>query len=256
MVYLVSDAQTNEQKALKISRDMLALVREFTILEKLNKLAAGSELVPRVELMDDGVITGHVYGFIIMEYIEGLNLRNVLRCRTFSPQEIYALAKLFGTLLKILHNCGYVYGDLKPENILFDTKRAVFRLVDFGGVREIGNAITQFTPAFDRASYDCGTRQADPGYDAFALAALMVALATGKDPQPKSPEVSGTPAMIAAVWKKARQKKLWDVAELVRGYESHLYHAELSSWRIKAVIYGLGVFSLIFFSLTLMHLLH
>jgi serine/threonine protein kinase len=159
-------------------------------------------------------------------------------------------------LLMLLHNYGYVYCDLKPENILFDTRRAMFRLVDFGGVREIGSSVTQFTPAFDRASYNCGTRQADPGFDAFALAALMVALATGKDPQPRSPELVDTPAILASVWKKARQNKLKDVAELLRECDGYMKCNLLPSGRIRIAIYCLGLFSLVIFSITIICLLH
>lgn len=254
-VYLVKDLQTNEQKALKISRDMLTLVREFTILEKFNNMAIQKDLVPKVELMDDGIINGHILGFIIMEYIDGTNLRSLLRCRRFSMPEIFALVKLLGVLLNLLHKSGYVYCDLKPENILYDAKGAAFRLVDFGGVKEIGSAVTQFTPAFDRTSYGCGTRKADPGYDVFALCALMVTLETGKDPLPKNPDMVDSPA-LAIVWKKARQNKFTDVAGLLRECRSGFrYSSPISLWT-RVAIYSFGILSAVIFGITLMQLLH
>lgn len=254
-VYLVIDLVSGEQKALKISRDMLTLVREFTVLEKLKHMSVRSDFIPRVELLDDSIVNGQVFGFIIMEYIKGPNLRSFLQNRRLSAQEVYKLVKLLGALLSILHNCGYVYCDLKPENILYDIKHAIFRLVDFGGVREIGSTVAQFTPAFDRASYGCGPRKADPGYDVFALAALMVTLTTGKDPQPKNPELSVTSEVVAIVWEKARQNKFKKVAELLRECEVYMHNAEQRSAGIRVAIYSLGIFSVVVFGLTLLHLL-
>lgn len=255
MVYLVKDMLSDKQKALKISRDMLGLVREFTILEKFKTMSVRADFMPRVELLDDSIINRHVCGFIIMEYIDGPDLRSLLRKRTFSVPAAYKLVKLLGMLLSILHDCGYVYCDLKPENILYDIKHAMFRLVDFGGVREMGSAVIQFTPSFDRASYGCGMRKADPGYDVFALAALMVTLTTGKAPQPHNPELPDASGVIALVWKKARQNKFKGVAELLCACEDYVHNPEPQSRRIMVVIYSLAIFSVVVFGLTLIRLL-
>lgn len=255
MVYLVKSLQFGEQKALKVSRDMLTLAREFNVLEKLQNVAGGIKLVPRVELMDDSEILGRKAFFIVMEFIDGINLRSFLRSRKFSLPEAHILVKLLGVLLNHLHQYGYVYCDLKPENILFDKKQGVMRLVDFGGVREVGSWVLQFTPAFDRASYGCGTRKADPGYDAFALSALMVALITGRDPQPQHPFLPKGHGALAVLWKKAIENKYTDVKALLHECEACLQNTSCLSSGERAAIYCTGLVSAGIFAVTLTHLL-
>jgi serine/threonine-protein kinase len=251
-VQLVEDVHTSEYRALKISRDMLSLVREFTILQKLNQVSIGGRLAPKVDFLDDWQVCRDTYSFIVMEYVEGENLRQLLYKQKFTMREIYMLARLLGALLLVLHSIGYAYCDLKPENIIYDRTRAVFRLVDFGGVRDIGSAVVQFTPAYDRATYGCGTRQADPGYDVFALTALMITLATGKDPH--ACEERKLPWELAVLWRRVRRGNLSDMSGFLRECERFLHSPQEPIWFHFILVYGVAILSAIIFGLTLVYL--
>jgi serine/threonine protein kinase, bacterial len=253
-VYLAWDTVSREYKALKISRDMLSLVREFAILKKLNEAGPPTGLVPQVELLDDWMAQGALYGFIVMEYITGNNLRNVLQSRSFTLREVHAMARLLGTLLHILHKLGYAYCDLKPENILYDVQSATFRLVDFGGVRDIGTAVVQFTPSYDRASYGWGLRRADPGYDVFALVVVMIVLATGKEPHHACKEIHMLPRELAHLWKKVRISDYRSMPQFLADCKIAFVSKNNTELGITTAIYGFGALSLVLFLVTMIRL--
>lgn len=251
-VYLVRDISSGECRALKVSRDTFSLAREFAVLRKVNQVTGGIAVAPKVDCLDDWQHTPGNYSFIVMEYVKGESLRKLLNHRRFTIQESYSLANLLGTLLHILHSNGYVYCDLKPENILYDEQTAVFRLIDFGGVRDMGSAVAQFTPAFDRASHRCGSRRADPGYDIFALTALMITLVLGKEPKPVG-DKRDLPWELEALWKKVRQGSLPDIPYFLRECDYRLKTAR-ESFGVRRIVYIAGVLSALIFSLTLVYI--
>ncbi|MCK9906216.1 serine/threonine-protein kinase, partial [Frankia sp. Cpl3] len=83
--------------------------------------------------------------------------------------------------LQVLHSHGWVFGDLKPENIIVTRTEKQVRLIDFGGVTKLGNAVRQFTEEYDRATWQAGDRRAEISYDLFSLAMVMIRLVTGKE---------------------------------------------------------------------------
>ncbi|GAE94211.1 serine/threonine-protein kinase YabT [Gracilibacillus boraciitolerans JCM 21714] len=80
----------------------------------------------------------------------------------------------FAKDLQVLHNEGYVFGDLKIENLIVTRKPARLRWVDVGGTTLRGRAIKEYTEFYDRAYWQYGSRKAEPGYDLFALAMIIL----------------------------------------------------------------------------------
>lgn len=79
---------------------------------------------------------GSTVGFIVMEYVGGHSLRDLLRARSKHdrlPVE-QAAAYLLETLpaLDYLHSIGLAYNDLKPENIMITDEQV--KLIDLGAV--------------------------------------------------------------------------------------------------------------------------
>ncbi|NLF30140.1 MAG: serine/threonine protein kinase [Planctomycetes bacterium] len=87
---------------------------------------------------------GQLYYFI-MEYVDGLSLRQLLDRRTCGPDEALAIVPQICDALQYAHNRGIVHRDIKPENILLNRDGQV-KIADFGLARLIelaGDAATR-----------------------------------------------------------------------------------------------------------------
>ena len=73
-----------------------------------------------------------------------------------------------------LHENGWVFGDLKPENLIVTGPPPRIRCIDVGGTTMQGRAIKEFTEFYDRGYWGLGSRKAEPSYDLFAVAMIMI----------------------------------------------------------------------------------
>lgn len=71
------------------------------------------------------------YFYLVMEYVDGTNLRERLRSRRLTPEEAFAIVPEICAALQFAHEAGVVHRDVKPENILLDARGRV-KLADFG----------------------------------------------------------------------------------------------------------------------------
>ncbi|WP_217349575.1 phosphoribosylaminoimidazolesuccinocarboxamide synthase [Herbaspirillum sp. VT-16-41] len=73
-----------------------------------------------------------------------------------------------------MHKAGWVFGDLKPDNLIVTGPPSKIRSIDVGGTTIQGRAIKEFTEFYDRGYWGLGTRKADPAYDLFAAAMIII----------------------------------------------------------------------------------
>lgn len=157
--------------ALKISDTASQMTLEMNTLKALEQknVAVGPELIEA----DDWVLSPEIqYSFYVMEYIHGESLKSFLQKHGANWTGLF-LIQLLNQLIA-LHEAGYVFGDLKLDNMLVDKRDMRLRFVDVGGITKQGRAIKEYTAFCDRATWQLGSRKAEPNYDLFALVMTML----------------------------------------------------------------------------------
>jgi hypothetical protein len=84
------------------------------------------------------------YFFLLMEYVDGTNLRQLLRDGPVDPATALQVVPQVCDALEYAHEEGVVHRDIKPENILLD-KRGRVKIADFGLAKLVGPSQASFT---------------------------------------------------------------------------------------------------------------
>ena len=69
--------------------------------------------------------------YFAMEFVDGANLRELIRSKTMSAAQALAIVPKICEALQFAHDEGVMHRDIKPENILLDKKGRV-KIADFG----------------------------------------------------------------------------------------------------------------------------
>ena len=93
-----------------------------------------------VTVHDFGQVDGYFY--LLMEFVDGVNLRELLRGGRLSPKEALAIVPSICEALQYAHDRGIVHRDIKPENILLDKEGRV-KIADFGIARILADAAAE-----------------------------------------------------------------------------------------------------------------
>jgi predicted Ser/Thr protein kinase len=104
--------------------------REARALARLNH--------PNIVAVHDFGKTGPLH-YLIMEFVDGTNLREVEHAGRLSPEQALAIVPQICEALQFAHNEGIVHRDIKPENLLLD-KRGRVKITDFGIAKIVGAA--------------------------------------------------------------------------------------------------------------------
>src|ERR1019366_9145027 len=84
--------------------------------------------------------------FFLMEFVDGVNLRQLLHAGRISPREALAIVPQICDALQFAHDQGIVHRDIKPENILLD-RRGRVKVADFGLAKIVGGETDEPAPA-------------------------------------------------------------------------------------------------------------
>ena len=157
---------------------------------------------PHIVTIHDFGQTGGFY-FLLMEYVDGVNLRQLLQSHRLSPEEALAIVPSLCDALQFAHDRGIVHRDIKPENLLLDQVGRV-KIADFGIARmlgtdpappSVGTDGTQAagTPGYMAPEQKAAPRTADSRADIYSLGVVFYEMLTGELPaeglQPPSRKV-------------------------------------------------------------------
>ncbi len=171
--------------------------REAGVLYKLQhpQIPRFRELF-RVNLDDKG------YLFLVQDYVDGQTYRALLDARKqqgmlFNEADCTALLLQILPVLEYIHALGVIHRDISPENLIVRSSDHLPVLIDFGGVKQVA-AIVASQFASGASKFSSATLLGKVGYapheqmqmgrvypqsDLYALAATVLVLLTGKEPQ-------------------------------------------------------------------------
>ncbi len=148
------------------------------------------------------------YFYLLMEYVDGVNLRQAMRAGRFTPEQALALVPPICDALQAAHAQGVWHRDIKPENILLDTRGGV-KIADFGIARLVGDPHRDFTltitgGALGSAAYMApeqheNPRNVDHRADIYSLGVVIYEMLTGELPLGRFPAPSQRAAVNARI---------------------------------------------------------
>jgi predicted Ser/Thr protein kinase len=136
VVYHARQPQLDRHVALKILPQSLGNDPAFA--ERFNREARFLARLSHpniVAVYDFG--QAHGFCYLLMEFVDGVNLREAMRSGRFSPAEALALIPGICDALQYAHSQGVLHRDIKPENLLLDAHGRI-RIVDFGVAKLVG----------------------------------------------------------------------------------------------------------------------
>ena len=185
-VYKAKDRELNRTVALKVIRPDLA--RNPAIVERFKQELRLSHQVTHknvIRIYDLG--EGEGVKFITMEYIEGKDLRFLIReKKRFPPEEAVEVIQQVCHALEAAHSVGVIHRDLKPQNIMQDRSGRIL-VMDFGLARTLeGEGMTQTGALVGTMEYmspeQALGKELDQRSDIFSLGLICYELLTGKMP--------------------------------------------------------------------------
>ncbi|SOB82905.1 Stk1 family PASTA domain-containing Ser/Thr kinase [Streptomyces sp. 1331.2] len=191
-VYLGHDTRLGRSVAVKTLRADMARDPSFQARFRREAQSAASLNHPAiVAVYDTGedYIDGISIPYIVMEYVEGSTLRELLHSgRRLLPER--ALEMTIGILqaLEYSHRAGIVHRDIKPANVML-TRQGNVKVMDFGIARAMGDAgmtMTQTSAVIGTAQYlspeQAKGEQVDARSDLYSTGCLLFELLTVRPP--------------------------------------------------------------------------
>ncbi|MEJ3405183.1 Stk1 family PASTA domain-containing Ser/Thr kinase [Rathayibacter sp. YIM 133350] len=195
-VHLGTDTRLGRTVAIKLLKPSLALDPAFRTRFRQEAQAAARMAHPTiVRVFDAGEETVRDAGghetqqpFIIMEYVDGRLLKDLIRGGALDPQEAVRILEGVLTALEYSHRAGVVHRDIKPGNIMI-TKTGQVKVMDFGIARAISDSTTtvaQTTAILGTASYfspeQAKGELVDARTDLYSAGVVLFEMLTGRPP--------------------------------------------------------------------------
>jgi len=228
VVYKARDTLLNRIVAVKVLRSEFSGDDDFVRRFRREAQAAASLSHPNiVSIYDVGQQEGLYY--IVMEYIEGRTLKDLIRSRSpMPPMEVIEIGKQICDALECAHKNKIVHRDIKSHNIIITSEGRV-KVADFGIARAAADTtITNTGSVFGSVHYfspeQARSEMVDERSDIYSLGVVLYEALAGRlpfdgqtpvaialkqiqdDPQPISDIISGFPEELEAIIDKCMEK--------------------------------------------------
>jgi beta-lactam-binding protein with PASTA domain/serine/threonine protein kinase len=196
-VYLATDIRLTRTVAVKVMHIGLGDDAEFA--RKFDREARSAARLSHpnvVSVFDQGHDDGRPY--IVMEYVEGRTLRDILNHEApLPPEQALEIIEPVIAALAAAHEAGLVHRDVKPENVLINDRGQV-KVVDFGLAKAVSAQTSTATQGLliGTVSYLPPelvlSGKAGPRSDVYSAGVLLFEMLTGR-----KPHVGDTPIQVA-----------------------------------------------------------
>lgn len=198
---------------------------------------------PNIVSIYDFDRVGQDFLFLVMEFIEGTDLAEIMRTGGMSPQLAMLLLPQVCQALEYAHSRGIVHRDVKPANIMV-TRRGEVKVTDFGLAKkfdQMNSFVTMTnmimgTPEYAAPEQVDAHREVDHRADIYALGVMIYQMLTGQLPrgawQPPSQRPGVDPRMDGIVIKALmhdRNQRYQSVTELRCAVEEVIHRPLLPS---------------------------
>jgi len=196
-VHIGHDTRLGRTVAIKILRSDLARDPSFQARFRREAQASASLNHPSIvavydtgeDLITDSNGTVSHAPFIVMEYVEGHTVRDILRDGQAVPiEEAVEITAGVLSALGYSHHAGIVHRDIKPANVMLTPTGAV-KVMDFGIARALADSaatMTQTQAVIGTAQYlspeQARGEQVDARSDLYSTGCLLFELLTGRPP--------------------------------------------------------------------------
>ncbi|MGE5544644.1 MAG: Stk1 family PASTA domain-containing Ser/Thr kinase [Bacillota bacterium] len=172
--------------AVKILKDEYA--RDATLVQKFKSEAQAAARLSHpniVSVYDVGEDNG--YNFIVMEYVEGTNLKEYIQeTGPMSPDEAVRITMMICDGLSRAHEKGLIHRDIKPHNILL-TRDGTAKVADFGIARAANSVTITYSGDMVGSVHYVSPEQArgepvNNTSDIYSLGCVLYEMVTGRVP--------------------------------------------------------------------------
>lgn len=219
-VYAATQASLGRRVAFKILPPELLDDEGFMERFKLEAHLLARLQHPHIVAVYDFGVTEEGHHYIVMEYVEGVSLQEILRRDKITTAKALTITAQVCEALHYAHERGIIHRDIKPSNILID-ERGLVRVADFGLAKvsseEEKNAANNhrtkaFVGTIGYAAPEMQTKgiRIDRRSDLFSLGVTLYEMLTGILPMgvfdPPSKK-AGTPAHVDKIVRRALMQK-------------------------------------------------
>lgn len=195
-VYLGTDTRLGRRVAIKLLKTSLATDPTFRTRFRREAHDAAKMAHPTIvrifdageEVIRESDGSESLLPFIVMEFVDGRLLRDVIAEGPMEPAEAVRVASQLLTALEYSHRAGVVHRDIKPGNIML-TSGGQLKVMDFGIARAVSESaatIAETSAIVGTAQYfspeQARGEQVDARTDLYSTGVVLFELLTGRAP--------------------------------------------------------------------------
>ncbi|MCP2276754.1 serine/threonine protein kinase [Nocardia amikacinitolerans] len=191
-VHKARDLRLSRDVAIKVLRADLARDPTFYLRfkrEAQNAAALNHPAIVAVYDTGEAEVDGGPLPYIVMEYVDGETLRDIVRGKgPLPPRRAMEIIADVCAALDFSHKAGIVHRDMKPANIMINRAGAV-KVMDFGIARALAdssNPMTQTAAVIGTAQYlspeQARGETVDARSDVYSVGCVLFEILTGEPP--------------------------------------------------------------------------